>query len=79
MSLPSIQLNGIDSAGERLPDELIYEPGEGEQIALCRGQCAWEIRQFDTNGTDVERFEDFATAFAAYCTRVKRRAEVVTA
>lgn len=69
MSLPSIEVNGVDPAGDEPPDELFYRPSEGVEMSLCRlsprSPSPWRLAVYRGGATETEAdFDDFGAGFA---------------
>lgn len=69
---PTIEVNGVDPAGDAPPDELFYRPGDGFEVALLRQPTRhgerWQLDVWrDGERVDGRTEEEFEDGFAALC------------
>lgn len=71
MTLPSIELNGVDPDGSTPPDELFYRPADGFEVSLCRqsrrNASPWKLTVYrNGENTDIVTLDDFEEAFSLF-------------
>lgn len=80
MTLPSVDMNGIDPDGNEPPDELLYRHDDDRRVELLRkGRrkvATWRVRVYDGDSYVESGYGDFAEAFGAFSKLVGTEAGV---